>query len=86
MDLEKSTGCEKCVQVCKVGAASVVDGKAVIDYDKCVMCGRCVVNCPVGGSTPPRTGTCYLWAGAEAGRHTRAGCCATSWPERRSCP
>jgi len=48
MDLEKSTGCEKCVQVCKVGAASVVDGKAVIDYDKCVMCGRCVVNCPVG--------------------------------------
>jgi len=48
MDLEKCTGCGKCVEVCKVGAASVVDGKAVIDYDKCVMCGRCVVNCPVG--------------------------------------
>lgn len=32
----------------KWGLPSVVDGKAVIDYDKCVMCGRCVVNCPVG--------------------------------------
>ena len=48
LDLEKCTGCGKCVEVCKVGAATVVDGKAVIDYDKCVMCGRCVVNCPVG--------------------------------------
>jgi len=48
LDLEKCTGCGKCVEVCKVGAASVVDGKAVIDYDKCIMCGRCVVNCPVG--------------------------------------
>ena len=48
MDTEKCTGCERCVAVCKVGAASVVDGKAVIDYDKCIMCGRCVVNCPGG--------------------------------------
>lgn len=48
MDAEKCTGCERCVAVCKVGAASVVDGKAVIDYDKCIMCGRCVVNCPGG--------------------------------------
>jgi coenzyme F420 hydrogenase subunit beta len=34
MDAEKCTGCERCVAVCKVGAASVGDGKAVIDYDK----------------------------------------------------
>jgi anaerobic sulfite reductase subunit C len=48
LDLEKCTGCGKCVEVCKVGATSIVDDKAVIDYDKCIMCGRCVVNCPVG--------------------------------------
>ena len=46
IDLEKCTGCGKCVEVCKVGATKIVDGKAVIDYNTCVMCGRCVVNCP----------------------------------------
>ncbi len=48
LDLEKCTGCGKCVEVCKVGATRIVDEKAVIDFDKCIMCGRCVVNCPVG--------------------------------------
>jgi len=46
IDLEKCTGCGKCVEVCKVGATKIVDGKAVIDYSKCVMCGRCVAVCP----------------------------------------
>ncbi|MDD4651283.1 MAG: 4Fe-4S binding protein [Methanothrix sp.] len=44
--LDKCTGCGKCVEVCKVGATRIVDGKAVIDYGKCVMCGRCVAACP----------------------------------------
>jgi len=48
LDLDKCTGCGKCVEVCKVGATSLIDEKAVVDYDKCIMCGRCVVNCPVG--------------------------------------
>lgn len=63
MDLEKCTGCEKCVEVCKVGAASVVDGKAVIDYDKCVMCGRCVVNCPVGARYTAEDGYMFFVGG-----------------------
>ena len=27
---------------------SDADGKAEIDYDKCVSCGMCLVNCPFG--------------------------------------
>lgn len=65
MDLEKCTGCGKCVEVCKVGAASVVNEKAVIDYDKCVMCGRCVVNCPVGARYTAEDGY-MLFVGGRA--------------------
>lgn len=31
---------------CPMGASSVVDGKLVIDPDKCNNCGRCVGKCP----------------------------------------
>lgn len=41
-------GCfaKKCMQVCKRGAISRVDGKSVIDYSKCVSCGKCKEVCP----------------------------------------
>lgn len=41
-------GCfaKKCIQACKRGAISTVDGKSVIDYSKCVSCGRCKEVCP----------------------------------------
>ena len=63
LDLEKCTGCGKCVEVCKVGAASVVEGKAVIDYGKCAMCGRCVVNCPVGARYTAEDGYMFFVGG-----------------------
>ncbi len=34
-------GCEECVSVCPVNAISVVNGKALIDQEKCVHCGMC---------------------------------------------
>ena len=35
-----------CREVCPVGAISVVQGKSVIDQDKCIKCGKCVDECP----------------------------------------
>ena len=37
-----------CKEVCPRDAVSIVHGKSVIDYDKCVSCGMCIVNCPFG--------------------------------------
>ena len=47
-DLAKCRGCKTCqiVKTCPVGAASVVDGKLLIDEEKCNHCGRCVTKCP----------------------------------------
>lgn len=35
-----------CTSVCPVKAVSIVDGKSVIDKEKCVRCGRCAEACP----------------------------------------
>lgn len=36
---------EACAKACPVGAFTVVDGKPVIDYKKCLFCGKCVEAC-----------------------------------------
>lgn len=38
-------GCGDCVKTCPVGAISVVDGKAVIDHNKCINCKLCIPVC-----------------------------------------
>ncbi len=40
-------GCMKCVKVCDVGAVSVTNFCAKVDYDKCTGCGKCTEVCPV---------------------------------------
>ena len=46
--------------VCKVGAASLIDEKAVIDYDRCIMW---VVNCPVGARYSAEDGYMFFVGG-----------------------
>ena len=48
IDLEKCRGCKVCqiVNNCPIKAASVVDGKIVIDSEACNHCGRCIGKCP----------------------------------------
>jgi uncharacterized protein (DUF362 family)/Pyruvate/2-oxoacid:ferredoxin oxidoreductase delta subunit len=40
------TGCGHCPRACPVGAVTVVDGKPVFDYEKCVRCFCCIELCP----------------------------------------
>ncbi len=39
-------GCKKCFEHCPPKAISMVDGKAKIDYDKCIRCYCCQELCP----------------------------------------
>ena len=35
-----------CVRACKFDALHIIDGLAIVDYDKCTGCGACVTACP----------------------------------------
>ena len=38
--------CTVCEKTCQYDAIHVIDGRAAIDYDKCVGCGKCAEKCP----------------------------------------
>ncbi|MCL2791995.1 MAG: aldo/keto reductase [Spirochaetaceae bacterium] len=38
--------CEKCVTTCASYAITIINEKAFIDNEKCIMCGYCVLGCP----------------------------------------
>jgi len=40
-------GCEECVAVCPMGAATLREGKAQINMQQCVCCGACIRECPM---------------------------------------
>jgi len=40
------TGCGQCLEVCIFDARKLIDGKAIIDQNKCLGCGRCEMKCP----------------------------------------
>ena len=68
-------GCKKCVvaENCPSKAASVVDGKAVIDADKCTSCGVCVGKCPFGAVPKEADSVCRIFVGGTWGKTQRMG-------------
>ncbi|PLX75905.1 MAG: aldo/keto reductase, partial [Desulfuromonas sp.] len=40
------TGCGSCVKACSEGGLSLVEGKAVVNSEACVLCGYCAAACP----------------------------------------
>jgi ferredoxin len=40
------TGCGSCVAACTNQALAVIDGKARVDAERCILCGYCAPACP----------------------------------------
>ncbi|MDD4717493.1 MAG: aldo/keto reductase [Eubacteriales bacterium] len=40
------TGCGACEKRCRSGAIRIVEGRAVVDSDKCLLCSYCAASCP----------------------------------------
>ncbi len=49
-------GCGMCMRKCPVGAISMKDSLAVIDYEKCINCGLCATVCPTKSIIDPLAG------------------------------
>ena len=45
LNSDRCIGCMRCFAVCVQGAHTVVEGKHVIDREKCMLCGSCVYEC-----------------------------------------
>jgi uncharacterized protein (DUF362 family)/NAD-dependent dihydropyrimidine dehydrogenase PreA subunit len=48
---ERCIGCGECKQICPRDAITILDGVAIIQYDKCIQCYCCHEICPVEGMT-----------------------------------
>ena len=74
-DSELCRGCKKCAvaESCPAKAVSVVNGKAVIDTDKCTNCGVCVGKCPFGAVPKEAESVCRIFVGGTWGKTQRMG-------------
>jgi len=46
VDIDRCTGCGRCVVVCEPGAIAIYKGRARIDEARCTGCGACIEACP----------------------------------------
>ncbi|MCI5995462.1 MAG: 4Fe-4S dicluster domain-containing protein [Blautia sp.] len=40
-----------CKEVCPKGAIEIINGRSVVDEEKCIKCGKCILECPYGAIT-----------------------------------
>ena len=73
-DVSKCKGCKKCMvaESCPMGAASVQDGKILIDKAVCNNCGRCVEKCVFGAFGDAKEGY-KVYIGGRWGKKTAMG-------------
>ena len=74
-DPELCRGCKVCAieKSCPSKAASVNDGKLVIDGDKCLSCGVCTGKCPFGAIASESETLYRIYLGGTWGKSTRMG-------------
>ena len=53
IDAARCNLCGDCVEACPEGAASIEDGRVVLDPESCAYCGDCEELCPMGAIALP---------------------------------
>ncbi len=43
-----------CIEICALNALENVDGRPVVDEEKCPECGLCIMNCPNEAISKPQ--------------------------------
>lgn len=68
-------GCKRCAvaESCPTGAVTLVNGRAVIDAEKCTNCGVCVGKCPFGAVPKEAISVCRVFVGGTWGKKQRMG-------------
>ena len=73
-----------CVEVCPKKAISLVNGKSVIDQEKCIKCGRCKDVCPYGAILKMER-PCAKACGMDAIGSDENGCAKIDYDKCVSC-
>ncbi|MBR4867253.1 MAG: 4Fe-4S binding protein [Clostridia bacterium] len=72
---ELCRGCGKCavMEGCPSKAVAMVDGKALVNQEKCTHCGVCVGRCPFGAVPKEAESVCRIFVGGTWGKIQRMG-------------
>ena len=77
VDMNKCTGCRKCVDFCKYNALALVTGKLLIFHEVCHSCGGCVLFCPTKAIAEKERRIGTIEEGRSGGVTVLTGCLDT---------
>jgi len=81
LDVQKCTGCARCVEVCPHEVLAIEDQRArILDRDACMECGACAMNCPPQAITVQAGVGCAsaVLNGMLRGSEPTCDCCSDS--------